>query len=101
MLTLSVTRSRVAAVLRQAADILDREGWDPYRNPTIAAIDRAAGYVKPGVDLAAEETTLRAWDALVVYLGEQLVVPWEDEPGRTQVEVLAALRGAAGEVPAV
>ncbi|MFF1417454.1 hypothetical protein [Streptomyces sp. NPDC058280] len=95
MLTLSVTRSRVAAVLDQAADLLDAEGWDPHLNPVIAAIDRAAGYTKPGIDPAAEEATLRAWDAVVVHLGEQLIVPWEDEPGRTQADVLAALRGAA------
>ncbi|MGW6743760.1 DUF6197 family protein [Streptomyces sp. NPDC055025] len=98
MLTLSVTPSRVAAVLHQAADTLAAEGWDPRRTPVIFAIDRAAGFTTPGVDPAAEETTLRAWDALVTHLGEQLLVPWENEPGRTQVEVLAALRGAAGGV---
>ncbi|MFD7224816.1 hypothetical protein ACFV9P_28010 [Streptomyces sp. NPDC059892] len=98
MLTLSVTRSRVAAVLDQAATLLDAEGWHPHLNPVISAIDRAAGYTTPGIDPAAEETTLRAWDALVVYLGERLVVPWENEPERTQADVLAALRGAAREV---
>ncbi|MFJ9027584.1 hypothetical protein ACIRQP_03510 [Streptomyces sp. NPDC102274] len=98
MLTLSVTRSRITAVLHQAADLLNEEGWDPRRNPVIFAIDRAAGFTTPGIDLAAEETTLRAWDALVVHLGEQLVVPWENEPGRTQDEVLAALRTAAEEL---
>lgn len=98
MLTLSVTRSRVAAVLDQAADLLDAEGWNPHLNPTISAIDRAAGYTTPGIDPAAEEATLRAWDALVVHLGERLVVPWENEPERTQADVLAALRCAAQEV---
>lgn len=97
MLTLSVAPSRIAAVLNEAADLLAAEGWDPRLNPVILAIDRAAGYTTPGLDLAAEETTLRAWDRLVVHLGEQLVVPWEDEPGRTQEQVLAALRAAAGE----
>ncbi|MFE2600159.1 hypothetical protein ACFXCZ_27330 [Streptomyces sp. NPDC059396] len=96
MLTLSVTPTRVAAVLHRAADMLAAEGWDPHLNPVITAIDRAAGFTRPGTDTAAEETTIQAWDALVTHLGEQLVVPWEDQPGRTQSDVLAALRGAAG-----
>lgn len=98
-MTLSVTRSRVASVLYRAAVLLEEEeGWDPERNSMIFAIDRAAGFVKPGIDPAAEEATLQAWDALVIQLGEELVVPWERMPGRTQSDVLAALRGAARAV---
>ncbi|WP_046496553.1 DUF6197 family protein [Streptomyces odonnellii] len=95
MLTLSVTPSRVAAVLHQAADTLAAEGWDPYLRPVIAIIDRTAGFTKPGIDPAAEETTLRAWDALGAHLGEQSVERWEREPGHTTAEVCTALRGAA------
>jgi hypothetical protein len=98
MVTLSVTRSRVAGVLRDTADLLEDEGWDPLRNPIMSAIDRAAGYVPGKGSPDAERTTLDAWDALVTHLGEQLVVPWEKTPGRTQRQVLHALRTAATEV---
>lgn len=98
MVTLSVTRSRVAAVLHRAANLLELEGWDPERTPAISAIDRAAGFVRPGIDLAAEETTLQAWAALTAHLGEEQVDLWESTTGRTQDEVLAALRGAATAV---
>lgn len=95
MVTLSVTRSRVAAVLRATANLLEAEGWDARRNSVMDAIDRAAGYVPGKGSPDAERTTIDAWDALVTHLGEQLVVPWERTPGRTQAQVVAALRGAA------
>ncbi|WP_405558880.1 hypothetical protein OHV08_33750 [Streptomyces canus] len=100
MVTLSVTRSRIAAVLNGTADLLEAEGWDPERNSVIFAIDRAAGYVpgKGGSD--AEQTTLDAWDALVTHLDGQLVVLWERTPGRTQLQVVTALRRSAVEVMA-
>lgn len=98
MVTLSVTRSRVANVLRSTADLLEAEGWDPERNSVIFAIDRAAGYVPGKGTPDAEQTTLDAWDALVTHLDEQLVVPWERTPGRTQADVVDALRAAAEEV---
>ncbi|QXE36189.1 hypothetical protein KQY30_20030 [Streptomyces sp. GMY02] len=96
MLTLSVTPSRVAAVLHQAAITLAADGWDPYLRPMIAAVDRAAGFTKPGIDPAAEETTLQAWDTLGAHLGEQAVEGWERAPGRTTAEVCTALHAAAG-----
>ena len=100
MVTLSVTRSRVASVLRDTASLLEAEGWDPERNSVIFAIDRAAGYVPGKGTPDAEQTTLDAWDALVTHLGEQLVVPWERTPGRTPLQVMTALRRAADEVMA-
>jgi hypothetical protein len=95
MMTLSVTRSRVATVLRDTATLLETEGWDPLRNPVMDAIDRAAGYVPGKGTPDAEETTLAAWDALVTHLDERLIVPWERTPGRTQEQVVAGLRAAA------
>ncbi|GGM05850.1 hypothetical protein GCM10010099_22520 [Streptomyces cinereus] len=100
MVTLSVTRSRVAAVLRGTADLLEAEGWDPLLNPIMSAIDRAAGYVPGAGSTDAEEATLQAWDALVTHLGDQLVMPWERAPGRTPLQVLTALRATANEVTA-
>ncbi|MDT0608781.1 DUF6197 family protein [Streptomyces lancefieldiae] len=93
-----MTRSRVAAVLNGTADLLESEGWDPERNSVMSAIDRAAGYVPGKGSTDAEQTTIDAWDALVTHLGEQLVVPWERTPGRTRLQVVSALRGAAVKV---
>ena len=95
MVTLSVTRSRVAAVLTVAADDLATNGWHPEHRPILDAIDRAAGYTTTGC--AAEDITLSAWDALVTYLNEQLVRDFETVPGRTQEQVVTALRGAASQ----
>jgi len=98
MLALTVTRSRVARALTDAAEVLQRDGWDPRRFSVIAAIDQAAGYTPGSNDPAAEETTLQAWDALATYLGEQPVEVWERDPARTQAEVVAAVRGAARQL---
>lgn len=95
MVTLSVTRSRIAAVLNGTADLLQVEGWDPERNSVMVAIDRAAGYV-PGCGTPdAEQTTLDAWQQLADYLDVASVLSWERMTCRTQRQVLAALAGAA------
>ncbi|CAL9665714.1 hypothetical protein SUDANB145_07385 (plasmid) [Streptomyces sp. enrichment culture] len=95
MVTLSVTRSRVAGVLARAADQLDADGWDPDLTPIMAAIDTAAGFV-PGTGTPdAEATSLAAWDALCQHLGDQYPRTWETRNGRTQAEVLDALRAAS------
>ncbi|WP_217235406.1 hypothetical protein [Streptomyces sp. AC555_RSS877] len=97
MVTLSVTRSRIAGVLRGAEQLLAVEGWDPLTNPIMSAIDRAAGYVpgKGGTD--AERTTLDAWETLTEHLGVASVSHWEREPDRSPLQVLAALNGAASK----
>lgn len=99
MVTLSVTRSRVANVLESAADLLGREGWDPHLNPLMNAIDRAADFVPGKSSPDAETASLAAWDALCQYLGGQ-VSPreWETHEGLTQGEVVDALRAASEEV---
>jgi hypothetical protein len=100
MVTLSVTRSRIAAVLNGTVALLEAEGWDPLHNPIADAIDRAAGYMPGKGTPDAEQATLDAWEALVTHLGDQLVVEWETAPGRTQLQVLTALRSAAKAVSA-
>ena len=106
MVTLSVTRSRVARVLNQAASLLEIDSWDPLQNPLMLAIDEAAGWDKPGVDDSAEETTLQAWEALSAHLCPDWALhvnwlgQWEHESSRTQAEVVAALRAAAEAVMA-
>ncbi len=98
MVTLSVTRSRVAAVLNGAEALLQTEGWDPLHNPVILAIDRAAGFVPGKSSMDAEETTLAAWQMLADHIGAASVSGWEREAGRTQLQVLAAVRQAAKAV---
>lgn len=97
MVTLSVTRSRVAAVLTAAADQFEASDWDPHLNPLMTAIDTAAGYVPGKGTPDAEATCLAAWDALCLHLGGQWAGDWERKPGRKQDEVIAALRGAAAK----
>jgi len=106
MVTLSVTRSRVAAVLNRAAVLLETEGWEPLQNPLILAIDTAAGWSRPDGDRVAEELAWEAYHALsqhlfrVRILDGEPVADWEQAPGRTQADVVAALRAAAGAVMA-
>jgi hypothetical protein len=97
MVTLTVTRSRVAAVLGRAADVVGADGWDPLRMPVMHHIDQAAGFVpgKGGAD--AEDTTLQAFDALSTYL-RCPAETWERIPGVTQADVVEALREAAKAV---
>lgn len=96
MVTLSLTRSRVAAVLSAAADGFKQEPWDPYLNPLMNALDVAADCVPGKTGSFSEEATLAAWDVLEAHLG---VWPgdWERVVGRREDEVVAALRGAAAK----
>ena len=97
MVTLSVTRSRIAAVLNRAADVVETEGWHPLRNPVMQAIDQAADFVPGKGGRDAEDTTLQAFDALSAYLMCP-VGTWERIPGTTQADVVEALREAAKAV---
>lgn len=96
MVTLSLTRSRVAAVLSAAADNFRAEQWDPYLNPLMTALDTAANCVPGKTGAFSEEATIAAWDALEAHLG-QWPGDWERTAGRRQDEVVAALRGAAAK----
>lgn len=98
MVTLSVTKYRISWVLKDAADLLEAEGWHPEANSMLNAIDRAAGYVPGNGSPDAEDTSLAAWDALSVHLREEWPSTWELE--REPAEVLAALRAAAEAVMA-
>jgi hypothetical protein len=96
MVTLSLTRTRIAAVLVRAAVEVDA-GWDPDTNPLMRAIDTAAGYIPGKGAPDAEATTLAAFDALSRHL-QCPVRTWEMEPGRTRHDVQEALRAAAKAV---
>jgi hypothetical protein len=106
MVTLSVTRSRVAGVLRSAADLAGCCGWDPARDRSLVAlIDQAIGLTPGKGSKDAEETAVAAWAALSAHLGadtDDVEAPreWELKPGRTAEQVRDALYGAAAKAVA-
>lgn len=100
MVTLSLTRSRVASVLAAAGSLLEAEGWDPPYLTIMTAIDRAAGFVPGKGSADSEETTLAAWKQLADHLDAASVSDWEQQAGRTQLQVLAALGQAADKAVA-
>lgn len=97
MVALSLTRSRVAALLDRTATDVIAHGWDPLRSPLADAIDRTLGYWPGKGSIADEELTVAAWDALADHLRTE-PHDWERADGRTQDEVLAALYAAAEAV---
>ena len=80
----------VADVLNGAADLIERRGWaqgySPLRCCALTAILRAAD----GVSTYDAERALKAEIAPA-----RVITWWNDEPGRTKAEVVAALRAAA------
>ncbi|MDH6610233.1 hypothetical protein M2164_005868 [Streptomyces sp. SAI-208] len=98
MVTLSVTRFRIAAVLRAAA-LTACCGWDPNRDDRslVALIDQAIGLTPGKGTPDAEETSVAAWDALANHLGCD-PREWEQQAGRTDADVRDALHGAAKAV---
>jgi hypothetical protein len=96
VVTLSLTRSRTAAVLARAAGLLAIEGWEPGsdQRSLMAAIDRAAGCVPGKTSPDTEATATAAWEAVCAHLGVDDTRPWEMRPGRTEVDVLDTLRAA-------
>ena len=93
----------VADVLNGAADLIERDGWwqGNYRGPNgERCLNRA---LADALDLPLNGLALWRLDPL--YLGAEaalrnvtgryLLTGWNDQPGRTQAEVVAALRAAA------
>jgi hypothetical protein len=70
----------VADELRSIAEAIERNGWHPETRSLIHML------------------SVDGWDAMVTHFGEELVVPWERAPGRTQAEVVTALRRRADEI---
>ena len=98
MVTLSVTRSRIAAVLRAAGDLVGCCGWDPERDRSLVAlIDQAIGMVPGKTTPDAEDTSTAAWEALTAHLAAD-PREWELKAGRTAAEVQEALHASAVEV---
>jgi len=90
-------RKHPTAILNDAADIIDRDGWvqgelsiPGQGRCTLDAIAASGdGFGDPAVYLAVA--------ALNGYLGSIRLAAWNDAPGRTHAEVVSALRGAARE----
>ena len=95
--------SAVADVLTQAADLIERDGWcqrafrgDNGEHCASDALMRASG-MAPGDTGSWEQKAM--FDAACQYVyphtGGWGIPSWNDEPQRTQAEVVAALRAAA------
>lgn len=90
----------VADVLNKAADLIDERGWfqkspDATSLCALKAIQHAS---------SAGPARFQARAAFVRHVGAQVgpmgspsvaIIDWNDEPGRTQAEVTAALRETA------
>jgi hypothetical protein len=96
--------SAVADVLNAAADLIERDGWvqGRYQGPcgehcmTDALIAACQVKEEKGEEASAWWRLYgRAADALETGLGTRALPGWNDAPGRTQAEVVAALRAAA------
>lgn len=95
-----------ADVLNRAADLLEEFGWCQQaeaRNykgvggdaldPDVARFCIYGALRRAGIDLGAPRYFgWDCWDAMGL---EGAPGPWNDEPGRTKAEVVAALRSAA------
>ena len=102
--------AQVAADLRAAADILERDGWTqgdlgecggPKRLVGVAYYVASDGtevlFERSGAAIHRAETSIKAFAAHVRV--ERAEIPtWNDTPGRTADEVIAALRAAADTV---
>lgn len=84
----------VSEILTSAADLIEKYGW----------IQDCWGDKSRGFDLLesitracprGDENYLPSYKAISDYLKGRALTVWNDEPGRTKEEVIAALRGAA------
>jgi hypothetical protein len=100
-------------ILSKAADLIEPNGcWaqgayalDAAGKQVGSSVDRACCFCASGAiahasgyplgDDAAEEAEEIAWDMLRRVIGRGYIEEWNDEAGRTQAEVVAALRQAA------
>lgn len=80
-----------ATVLREAADLIDANEWGQ------SSVTDTPGAYCPMIALNQinRRTNYEPYEALRRYLGIRNIVAWNDKPGRTKAEVLAAMRGAA------
>ncbi len=84
---------QVADVLNGAADLLERDGWCQKRGRIGPKRDVATAVVDAAVESWRAANQAFPW--LREVIGQDGVTIWQDAPGRTQAEVVAALRAAA------
>jgi hypothetical protein len=85
---------RVADVLHDTAFLIERDG---FRHAGVghdgwglaAALDKAGGYDMPSL--------IQAADRIRKAIGQDSIIDWELEPGRTQADVLKVLRKAGAQ----
>lgn len=86
--------SAVADVLNGAADLIERDGW-------CQGTPQGDGPVCAGVAICRSSNGVRlqteAITRLTRHTGWSSVIGWNDSPGRTKTEVVAALRTVARE----
>jgi hypothetical protein len=94
--------AQVAADLRAAAEVLRRDGWtqevfcDPSTGSRCAQGALDAVYAPRERDGSYDESAEDAAYAQVcAVIGTNRLISWNDEPGRTAEEVIAALEAAA------
>lgn len=92
--------TQVARDLRAAAEVLRRDGWTRgfYTDPETGA-HCAVGAIRSAISMTDSAPMTPAlnerWDALEVVLNGEGATFWNDAPGRTADEVIAALEAAA------
>lgn len=114
----TIDRAQTVTDLRNAADVIERDGWHQgaYFQPedgngsggcrvcASGAINTAVhGFAWPPIfDTSERERADAAWYAASTFADGPWgsIVLWNDEPGRTAEEVIAALRGAADKLEA-
>jgi hypothetical protein len=100
-----MSADQVAADLRAAADLLEHEGWTQGQFQDEETGCRCAA---GALEAAAEEEISGRWLDGIAALTQQLGISpgpislyrWNDTPGRTADEVIAALRAAADRAEA-
>lgn len=98
--------AQIAADLRAAAEVLRRDGWtqgdlvdkDGCRC-VLGAIDRAA-WERLDERSVDDDLVQEMWTAVAKIIGTNAIVKWNDDPGRTADEVIAALEAAAAAAEA-
>ena len=95
----------VGKILLDAADYIERKGWCQRVNSNIGGEVCAWGAIAIVLEVSPDfhvltHTEQRALVKLVDYLGGGVrlvgeIVRWNDTPGRTKEQVVAALRAAA------
>lgn len=86
----------IKGALLAGADLIEAEGWNQGGMSDGFCAVQALSYAMPGPE-DYDFLYPHARNALVAYLGIECdeLIPWNDAPGRTKEEVVAAFRAAA------